>query len=63
MSRYYIGLLKCENFLHLPTSKLTEILIFTNGVATIVGTRYGASNSMPRLQEVEEFISLYHKEM
>lgn len=62
MGAIIYGLLKCENFLHLPTSKLIEILTFANGVATIVGTRYGASNSMPRLQEAEEFISLYHKE-
>jgi len=62
MAAIIYGLLRCENFSHLSTSKLVEILTFANGVATIVGTRYGASNSMPRLQEVEEFISLYHKE-
>jgi len=62
MAAIIYGLLKCENFLNLPTSKLIEILTFANGVATIVGTRYGASNSMPRLQEAEDFISLYHKE-
>jgi fructokinase len=62
MGAIIYGLLKCENFLHLSTSKLIEILTFANGVATIVGTRYGASNSMPWLQEAEEFISLYHKE-
>jgi fructokinase len=62
MAAIIYGLLKCENFLHLSTSKLIEILTFANGVATIVGTRYGASNSMPWLQEAEEFISLYHKE-
>ena len=62
MGAIIYGLLKCENFLHLSASKLIEILTFANGVATIVGTRYGASNSMPRLQEAEEFISLYHKE-
>jgi fructokinase len=62
MGAIIYGLLKCENFLHLSASKLKEILTFANGVATIVGTRYGASNSMPRLQEAEEFISLYHKE-
>src|SRR5665648_34019 len=63
MAAIIYGLLKCENFLQLSTSKLIEILTFANGVATIVGTRYGASNSMPRLQEAEELISLYHKEM
>ncbi len=62
MAAIIYGLLKCENFSHFSTSKLVEILTFANGVATIVGTRYGASNSMPRLQEAEEFISLYHKE-
>jgi len=62
MAAIIYGLLRCENFSHLSTSKLVEILTFANGVATIVGTRYGASNPMPRLQEVEEFISLYHKE-
>jgi len=63
MAAIIYGLLKCENFSHLLTSTLVEILTFANGVATIVGTRYGASNSMPQLQEAEEFISLYHKEM
>jgi len=62
MAAVIYRLLECENFLHLSTSKLIEILTFANGVATIVGTRYGASNSMPWLQEAEEFISLYHKE-
>ena len=51
-----------DNFPVFSRSKLTDILTFANGVATIVGTRYGASNSMPRLQETKEFISLYHKE-
>jgi len=62
MGAVIYGLLKCENFLHPSKSKLIEILTFANGVATIVGTRYGASNSMPRLQEAEELISLYYKE-
>ena len=61
MAAIIYGLLKCENFLHLSTSKLVEILTFANGVATIVGTRYGASNSMPWLSEVKKFISLYQK--
>jgi len=47
-----------DSFPVFSRSKLTDILTFANGVATIVGTRYGASNSMPRLQEAEEFISL-----
>jgi len=62
MAAIIYKLLNCDSFPVLSTSKLIEILTFANGVATIVGTRYGASNSMPRLQEVEKFISLYHKE-
>lgn len=61
MAAIIYGLLKYDNFPVLSTSKLTDILTFANGVATIVGTRYGASNSMPRLQEAEELISLYQK--
>lgn len=62
MAAVIYRLLKRDNFPVFSRSKLTDILTFANGVATIVGTRYGASNSMPRLQEAEEFISLYHKE-
>ena len=62
MAAIIYRLLNCDSFPVLSTSKLTDILTFANGVATIVGTRYGASNSMPRLQEAEEFISLYHEE-
>lgn len=62
MAAVIYRLLKNDNFPVFSRSKLTDILTFANGVATIVGTRYGASNSMPRLQEAEEFISLYHKE-
>ena len=35
---------------------LREILIFSNAVSAIVATRYGAANSMPTLNEVEEFL-------
>lgn len=62
MATIIYGLLNCDSFPVLSASKLIDILTFANGVATIVGTRYGASNSMPTLQEAEEFISLYHKE-
>lgn len=62
MAAVIYRLLKRDNFPVFSRSKLTDILTFANGVATIVGTRYGASNSMPGLQEAEEFISLYHKE-
>ena len=62
MAAVIYRLLKNDNFPVFSRSKLTDILTFANGVATIVGTRYGASNSMPQLQEAEEFISLYHKE-
>lgn len=58
MAAVIYRLLKRDNFPVFSRSKLTDILTFANGVATIVGTRYGASNSMPRLQEAEEFISL-----
>lgn len=58
MAAVIYRLLKNDNFPVFSRSKLTDILTFANGVATIVGTRYGASNSMPRLQEAEEFISL-----
>lgn len=61
MAAIIYKLLNCNGFPVLLTSKLTDILTFANGVATIVGTRYGASNSMPRLSEVKKFISLYQK--
>ncbi len=60
MAAIIYGFLKCANIPQFSISRLEEILTFANAVATIVGTRYGASNSMPRLQEVEEFLSLYH---
>ncbi len=61
MAAIIYKLLNCNGFPVLSTSKLTDILTFANGVATIVGTRYGASNSMPRVSEVKKFISLYQK--
>jgi len=62
MAAIIYRLLKSDSLITvLSTSKLIDILNFANGAATIIGTRYGASNSMPRLSEVNKFISLYQK--
>jgi fructokinase len=59
MAAIIYRLLNSSSFTALSISKLIDILTFANAAATIVGTRYGASNSMPRLLEVNKFISLY----
>jgi len=62
MAAIIYKLLKSDDSItFLSKSKLIDILNFANGVATIVGTRYGASNSMPYLSEVNKFISLSKK--
>jgi sugar/nucleoside kinase (ribokinase family) len=35
---------------------LKNTLVWANACASIVATRYGAANSMPRVPEVEEFM-------
>jgi fructokinase len=59
MAAIIYRLLNSSGFKALSISKLTDILTFANAAATIVSTRYGASNAMPRLLEVNKFISLY----
>jgi len=62
MAAIIYKLLKSDDSItFLSKSKLIDILNFANEVATIVGTRYGASNSMPYLSEVNKFISLSKK--
>jgi len=38
---------------------LLDTMRFSSACAAIVATRRGAANSMPRLEEVEEFLSLH----
>lgn len=59
MAAIISGLLNSGSFTALSMSKLTEIVTFANAAATIVGTRYGASNSMPRPREVSRFLSVH----
>jgi fructokinase len=59
MAAIISGLLNSGSFTTLSMSKLTDIVTFANAAATIVGTRYGASNAMPRLREVDKFLSLH----
>jgi sugar/nucleoside kinase (ribokinase family) len=59
MAAIISGLLNSGGFTALSMSKLTDIVTFANAAATIVGTRYGASNAMPRLREVGKFLSLH----
>jgi sugar/nucleoside kinase (ribokinase family) len=59
MAAILSGLLNSGDFTALSMSKLTGIVTFANAAATIVGTRYGAANAMPRLREVDRFLSLH----
>jgi fructokinase len=63
MAAIIYGLLNGGSFTTLSMSELTDIVIFANAAATIVGTRYGASNAMPRLREVDRFLSVHQKEV
>jgi len=56
------GLLNSGDFTALSMSRLTDIVTFANAAATIVGTRYGASNAMPRLREVDKFLSVHQND-
>ena len=53
------GLLNGGGLASLSKHRLTDIVTFANAAATIVSTRYGASNAMPRLLEVEEFLAVH----
>jgi len=59
MAATIAGLLDGGGLASLSTPKLMDIVTFANAAATIVGTRYGASNAMPRLREVDRFLSLH----
>jgi fructokinase len=59
MAAVIAGLLNNGGLARLSTPRLTDIVTFANAAATIVGTRYGASNAMPRLREVGKFLSLH----
>jgi fructokinase len=59
MAATIAGLLNDGDLASLSTSKLTDIVTFANAAATIVGTRHGAANAMPRLREVDRFLSLH----
>ena len=62
MAAILSGLLNSGDFTALSTPKLTDIVTFANAAATIVGTRYGAANAMPRLREVDRFLSRHKNE-
>ena len=62
MAATIAGLLDGGGLASLSTSKLTDIVTFPNAAATIVGTRYGAANAMPRLREVDRFLSRHKNE-
>ncbi len=59
MSAIIYKLLSSGGFDVLSIDKLKEMLTFADAVAAIVGTRYGASNAMPRISEVNKFLSIY----
>jgi len=59
MAATIVGLLNGGGLATLSTPKLTDIVTFANAAATIVGTRYGASNAMPRVGEVDKFLFLH----
>jgi len=59
MAAVISGLLDSGSFTALSMSRLTDIVTFANAAATIVGTRYGASNAMPRPREVDRFLSVH----
>jgi fructokinase len=56
------GLLNSGSLTTLSMSKLTDIVTFANAAATIVGTRYGAANAMPRPREVDRFLSVHQND-
>jgi fructokinase len=62
MAAIISGLLNSGDFAALSMSRLTDIVTFANATATIVGTRYGASNAMPRLREVDKFLSVHQND-
>jgi fructokinase len=59
MAAAIAGLLNGDGLASLSAPELTGIVTFANAAATIVGTRYGASDAMPRLPEVEEFLAVH----
>lgn len=61
MAAIIYRLVNSSSFTALSILKLTDILTFANAAAAIVATRYGASNSMPQLSEVNKFLSLHQK--
>ncbi|MHB8071387.1 MAG: carbohydrate kinase family protein [Candidatus Cryosericum sp.] len=62
MAAVITGLLSGGGLASLSRPQLTDVVTFANAAATIVGTRYGASNAMPHLPEVEEFLA-EHREV
>ena len=62
MAATIVGLLNGGGLATLSTPKLTGIVTFANAAAAIVGTRYGAANAMPRLREVDRFLSRHKNE-
>ena len=61
MAAVIAGLLRGDGLESLSRHDLTEVVTFANAAATIVGTRYGASNAMPHRVEVEEFLAACHE--
>ena len=59
MAAAITGLLNGDDLASLSTPELTDIVTFANAAATIVGTRYGASDAMPHLPEVEKFLAVH----
>jgi sugar/nucleoside kinase (ribokinase family) len=62
MAATIAGLLNGGDLASLSTPKLTDVVTLANAAATIVGTRYGASNAMPRLGEVDKFLSVHQND-
>ncbi|RIE05547.1 carbohydrate kinase family protein [Candidatus Cryosericum terrychapinii] len=62
MAAIISGLLNSGSLTTLSMSKLTDIVTFANAAATIVGTRYGAANAMPRPREVGRFLSVHQND-
>ena len=61
MAAIIAGILNGGGLATLSMSRLTDTVTFANAAATIVGTRYGASNAMPRLPEVEGFLAVHQE--
>ena len=61
MAAMIYKLLNSGGFPFLSATKLKDILTFANATAAIVATRYGASNAMPRLSEVNKFLCSHNK--